>query len=279
MAKSKILCHFNLYKIKNEKGDVTMKKKSKRIVALAAAILILCAILCPFIPKRQESAVESEQLLQMRICADLVAYYLQDSNGSMLNALNAYMTVLYEKTTDASTAEKFSQEALELVDTARQTMVSVISPSEETYVLLTQLYDNYKATTDFFANYSEKSEQEKDNFLNLAEEGVTIHTRLIRHTFAFAFLYSIREYDALPEKEAAEYLRDKWESFGFDESIKCPESIEEKELYLIWANQYATIQIDEEELWCDIEELRRSDNLTSKEYNAKWFDLISGICG
>lgn len=86
----------------------------------------------------------------------------------------------------------------------------------------------------------------------------------------FNNLYCIREFDELPDEEAANSLKDYWWKFQFPEEIECPETIKEEELYLIWAKQFSGDFEQSEEFMTQLKTLRENDELGSKESNSSW---------
>lgn len=93
----------------------------------------------------------------------------------------------------------------------------------------------------------------------------------------FNNLYCIREFDELPDEEAANSLKDYWWKFQFPEEIECPETIKEEELYLIWAKQFSGNFEQSEEFMIQLKTLREKDDLGSKESNSTWAQLMEAF--
>lgn len=90
----------------------------------------------------------------------------------------------------------------------------------------------------------------------------------------FNNLYCIREFDELPDEEAAKSLKDYWWKFQFPEEVECPETINEEKLYLIWAKPFFDDFEQSEEFMMQLKGLREKDDLQSKDSNSAWAQFM-----
>lgn len=123
-------------------------------------------------------------------------------------------------------------------------------------------------------------DEPEENLMKVMETEIFIVEKegnLINALQCFNNLYCIREYDNLPEDEAANSLEDYWMDFQFAEAIECPETIKEEELYLIWAKQFSNDFVKSEEFMAQLQSLRENDDMSSKECNAAWAQFMESF--
>lgn len=243
-------------------------KKAMAIIMIAS---LICVSLCGCKENNRASS-ESEELLalEMKFYASEAALYVINSNKDMIYMFDA----LYIEDIEASVY--CCNEALNLLVEADKKMKEVISSPSSIEEDMKKLQENYTRTIEIMNKFPNISGEEREEFHNLLAEGTYTHVYVEKCLYSFVMLYNIREFDSLPDDEAQEKLKESWVEFGFD-TIECPDTIDEKELYLIWAKQYSDKELDQSTI-DKIFELRENDNLTSKEYNKKWMELVQEIC-
>lgn len=223
---------------------------------------------------QKESSSESESrltILTMKINAGEALMDLADSNGYMIESLKAI------KTENNEEAINYGNKALDLVNDAAQKTKDVISSPNFLEENIKELQENYKRTMEIIEKSPGISEEEVEEFYDLLEKGSAIHLYLLKSYQSFVNLYSIRDFDSLPDKKARETLEETWWQFGFKDNVKCPDTIDKKELYLIWTKQYAGKE-PSQFIINEIEKLRNNDDMKSKDYNKKWIELVEEIC-
>jgi len=247
-----------------------MKKKLSIIIDVALICAIFFAI-CAIIKMKEEKALHNKtvQSIQNQINANEAQMNLIDSNKCIADMLCQE---------DIKKATEYGNEAINLMNEAEEKIKNVISSPNFLEDGIKELQENYKKTVEIIKTLPNISEKDANQAYKLLDDGTYIHLDLLRCLQSFCSLYEIREFDSLPDEEAENFLKESWELFGFDPSIKCPEEFDEKELYVIWAKQYAKTDEVSQSIIDKIEKLRKNDDLTSKKYNKKWLDLIREIC-
>lgn len=210
--------------------------------------------------------LNSEEKLLMLINMDETTLYLSNAGRAVIASL---------KGEDEKTIMSHFEDALELVKTVKERIDDSISSPNFISKGLEKLEESYEKSIVLLSRFPELSEEEKDEFKNLIEEGISNHMFLLKAFYASSNLYQIRNFDQLPDDEAQSTLKDNWYTFGFNDSIKCPESIDEQELYLIWAKQHFE-GFDEDEFLERLSSLREDDDLCP-ECNKKWTDFIENF--
>lgn len=243
-----------------------MKKNVMSII-----VVTLCLALCVYTGVKQDlDSKDRFSSIQMKLNIQEAAYYLQDSNGAVIESIYSLQSM------DDEMSLVYFKEALESVkDTKTRVDVSISSPnciSEG----LGELQENFEETVILLSRLSELSEEECYNLLNLIDDGTYTHTLLIKYLYCFSFLYEIRTFDQLPDDEAQSNLKDSWWMFGFNDDIQCPETIDVQELYLIWARQYFG-EFDEDEFLEKLQILRENDDLSSPKCNQRWTEFIENF--
>lgn len=244
----------------------------KKII-MSIIVAILCISLCACEKAKQNLNSEdklSATAIQMKINIYEATIYLSDSNNDIINSIYAMQAM------DRETSIVCFKKALELVkDVKTRVDVSISSPnfiSKE----LGELEEIYEETIILLSRFSELSEEEINEVINLIEDGTSKHILLLKSLNAFSCLYEIREFDQLPDDKAQSSLEDSWWKFGFNDNIECPETIDEQDLYLIWAKQFFE-NFDEDKFLEELQILRENDDLSSQECNQKWTEFIENF--
>lgn len=243
-----------------------MKKIIMSIIAITLC-LALCA--CEDANRISDSANEAA-VIQMKINIGEAVLCLSNSNDAVIDSLYAITSE------DAEQGIDYFKKALELVRGAKTRVDASFAFPNFISKELGNLEENYEETLGLLSRYSSLSEKEKNELMSLLSDGTSKHILLLKATDAFSCLYEIREFDQLPDDEAQSNLKDRWILFRFDDNIKCPETIDDQELYLIWARQFFG-EFDEDKLLQDLEALRESDDLLSPKCNQKWTELIENF--
>lgn len=239
--------------------------KNRRIFFVMVTIAICMSLSACTATKRPSKVNEEKiQFLNMQTSAFEAAFNLGESNRYMIEAY-------YAK--DSKEAKEYIDKSLNLLIEADEKMENVISSPNFLEKEMEKLQENYKKTSNMRNKLSDASAEE----INLIEEGAVSHVYLLKCLHSFSYLYCIREFDNLPEKEANKCLKETWWRFGFEENIECPDTIEKQELYHIWARQWLETELTQETIE-KIEKLRKADDLQSKECNKKWIDFINEFC-
>lgn len=238
----------------------------KNKILMTIVFVIICMSLCACTGNKRSSDEHEEKILffDMIINSLEANYNMGESNRYMIAALQSE---------DSKEAKEYIEKALNLVIESEEKMKTVISSPNFVEEELKKLQENYKETAKFIQKLPDLSEEEMIVF----EEGTVTHVKLLKCFTSFSFLYNIREFDKMPEDEANKVFKEKWMDFGFEEDIKCPDTIEKKELYHIWARQWLEKELSDETIG-RIETLRKNDNLISKECNKEWMDFINLFC-
>jgi len=236
-------------------------KKITAVVLLIAMIMSFCS--CSASSKSKQKQTDILEI-EMDLNVLMVLEDYHDSNYAILEALGS--------NSHGKMVEKFELGVEEIYDTPGK--IEVFLPETNCIEENTnKLILNYQETIQLLQK-SNLSNDEKQNLLTLLDEGTHIQRFLMEIVQSFSNLYSIRFYDQLPDDKAKKVLKEKWDSFRF-EDLECPETIEKQELYLIWAKQFAKENFEPtEQFMKDLDELRMNDDLASKEYNQKWLDFI-----
>jgi len=245
-----------------------MKQKQLVIIVIAVAIFLTCGILAVSTIRKSTRGSEKLQFLSMKLETLESEVDLREANGCALKALYAIA--------DISQYEKYNNKAIELLIGVEENMKNVIASPNIFDEEIQALRKQFERAGEILQKGSNKSEKELQEFFSIQKDAAVKHIYLIKCSAAFSTLYSIREFDSLPEDEAKEKLQEYWYEFRFDESIKCPETIDKVELYKLWARQYFIKELDQSMLE-RIHLLRADDKLTSKEHNAKWLELIEEL--
>jgi len=232
-------------------------------------VVLVCAILA-VIQWSTKRSYEELEMLNMKIATLESNFDLMDANGCILKALYAVQ--------DVAKHEEYNNQAISLLSNVEENMEKVISSPNFFEEKIQELQEKYERAGEIIRKGSNRSMEEVQEYAKLQKEAAGTHLYLIKCSTSFSFLYSIREFDSLPDKEAKKKLQEIWWEFGFDESIECPEEIDEAELYLIWAKQYFGENL-EQSVFEKIESLRVKDDLTSKEKNNEWMELIRVLYG
>lgn len=227
--------------------------------------IISCMSLCACAEtKRSSDKEEYALMLNMQISTFDATLDLADSNRYIMEALYAE---------DDKEAVDYIDKAVNELIEAEEKIGNVISSPNFIEEEMEKLQENYKKTTEAIQKFPDISDEEGA----LLEEGTIAHVYLMKCFQAFANLYCIREFDKLPDEEANKTLKETWWEFGFEDDIQCPDTIEKQELYLIWAEQHLKEEVSQT-IIREIENLRQKDDLTSKECNKEWMDLVQKIC-
>lgn len=208
--------------------------------------------------------------LQMKINSVEALMDIGDSNQYMIASMEAI------KARNTKDAVAYANEALNLLIDAKTKTQNVLSSPNFIMKDIGELQKNYKKTIEIMEK-SRLSKEDVEEFYSLLEVGINIHVFVLKCYQSFSNLYSIRDFDSLPDKEAEATLEETWWEFGFNDDIKCPDKVDKKELYLIWAEQYAGKK-PSQSIINKIEKLRKQDDTASKEYNVKWIELVMEIC-
>lgn len=246
-----------------------MKKTISIIIAVALIFAVFLIVKTNNDNKTAKSHEETILVLENIINTRESLAYLIDSNKAIIDMLQAED---YEKATE------YGNQALSLISDAQMEIKNAIISPNFLEDGMQELQTNYKRTIEIVGNLSNASEQDLDEIKQLIEKGTYTHLDLLKCLQCFANLYSIRDFDSLPDKEAKKTLKETWWEFGFEDSIECPKKIDEKELYIIWAEQFSGGKVSQDMI-DKIETLRKNDDLASKEYNKKWLELVREICG
>lgn len=239
----------------------------KKII-MSIIVTTMCIALCACGKTKQNSDSEDKLLtIQMKINIGEATMCLSDSNEAVIDSIYAI------KIMDGETSLVCFKKALELVKEAKIKIDDSISSPNFISKELEDLEENYEETISLLSRFSELSEEEIDEVINLIVDGTSKHVILLKSLNAFSYLYEIRDFDQLPDNEVQSYLKDNWWKFGFNNDIQCLETIDEQELYLIWANQFFE-EFDEDKFLEELQILRENDNLSTQECNQKWTEFI-----
>lgn len=238
---------------------------------MSIIVATICIFLCACGETKQNfNSKDKILILQMKINIQEATIHLSDSNKAIIDSLYA-MEVM-----DGETSLICFKESLELVKDVKARIDGSISSPNFISKELEELEENYEETINLLSRFSELSEEEIDELMTLIVSGTSKHTLLLKSLNALSFLYEIREFDQLPDDEAQSNLKDSWWKFGFNSDIQAPNTIDEQELYLIWARQYFD-EFDEDKFLENLQVLRENDNLSSLEYNQKWTEFIENF--
>lgn len=243
-----------------------MKKLIMSIVVVFTCLVVLCA--CSK-TKQNFNSEDNGFSLQLNINILEATIYLSDSNKAVIDSIDAMESM------DIETSLVRFEEALELVRETKTRVNASISAPNFISKELEELEENYEETIILISRFSELSE-EVNEFVNLMVDGTYKHTLLVKALNALSYLYEIRKFDQLLADGSQSNLKESWWKFGFNSDIQCPETIEEQELYLIWARQYFD-EFDEDRFLEELKELRENDNLSSSEQNRKWTEFIENF--
>lgn len=242
----------------------------KKIV-MSIIVASLCMSLCACGETKRDFDSKDELLMtQIKINIQEATIYLSGSNKVVIDSIYAITA------SDGETSLACLKKALELVKDVKTRVDNSISSPNFISKKLGELEKNYEETISLLSRFSELSEEEMDEVINLIKDGTPTHILLIKTLHAFSFLYEIRDFDQLPNDVARSNLKDSWWKFGFNDDIQYQETIDEQELYLIWANQYFD-EFDKDTFLQQLQDLRENDNLSSAEYNRKWTELIENF--
>lgn len=242
----------------------------KKII-MSIIVVAICMSLCACGEAKQEFNSEDKiSILKMKINIQEATIYLSDSNEYVIDSIYAM------KEMDEEAILVCFEKALDLIKEARTKIDNSVSSPNFISQELEQLEENYEKTRILLSRLSELSDEEIDEVVNLIVDGTPKHILLLKSLNALAYLYEIREFDQLSNDVAQSNLKDSWWKFGFNDDIQCPETIDEQELYLIWAKQYFD-KFDNDKFLEELQELRETDNLSSPECNKKWTELIENF--
>lgn len=230
-------------------------------------VTTMCIALCACGEAQNSNSDANARLLalQMKINISEAALLLYDSNTAVLGALYAE---------DQEESLVCFKKALELVKETRTRVDASISSPNFISKGLEELEENYEKTTILLSEYSELSEEKMDEFTNLIVDGGYKHIFLLKSLNALAYLNEIRDFDQSTDDEAN--IIDILLLLGFSTDIERPETIDEQELYLIWAEQFFG-EFDEYEFLKELRVLRENDDLSSTECNKKWTEFIENF--
>ena len=242
----------------------------KRLI-MSIIIATICISLCAYGEVKQNFHSKDKVLtLEMKINIQEATFFLSNANESVIDSIYAIQVLDEEKSLICF------KKALELVKDAKTRIDNSISSPNFISKDLGELEKNYEETIILLSKFSKLSKQEIDEVTNLIIDGTSKHILLLKSLTALSYLYEIREFDQLPTDVAQSNLKDSWWKFGFNNNIQCPETIDEQELYLIWAKQYFD-EFDKDNFLQELQFLREDDNLSSPEYNKKWTEFIENF--
>lgn len=231
----------------------------------------ICISLCACGQTKEDFDFQDKILmLQMKINIKEATLYLSDSNEVVIDSIYALESL------DGEQWLACFQKALELVKNAKTRIANSIYSPNFISTQLEKLEENYEETIKLLLRCSKLSEEEIDKLIKLISDGIYKHILLIKVLYAFSYLYEIREFNQLPNDVAQSNLKDSWWKFGFSDDIQCQETIDEQELYLIWAKQYF-YEFDKDKFLQELQDLMENDNLSSAECNQKWAELIENF--
>lgn len=239
---------------------------------LTAIILTIAIIMSFGSCTRGTQTEKSEERLAIEMPLNLLLVLEKDfgpSNQLVIDALYKLAESNYKD------ARNDFYEAKSLIESAKERIKETISSPNAIEENIDKLLENYDKTIQLLNK--EEDIDESSEFLNLIDEGTFIQMFLMQAVQSLSNLYSIREFDHLPDEESKKMLEESWLSFRFESNIECPETIEKQELYLIWARQFAQKQdvIETSEFINELEVLRKNDDLASKDCNQKWADFLT----
>lgn len=242
----------------------------KKII-MSIIVTTMCIALCACGKTKQNSASKDKiSTIQMAINVHEATLYLSDANEAVIASMKSL------KANDESSSVSCFKEALKLVKYVKTKVDASISSPSFISKELGELEENYEETIILLSRFSELSEEETDEFINLFNDGTSKHLLLLKALYSFSSLYEIREFDQLPDNEAQSTLKNSWWKFGFNDDIECPENIDKQELYLIWAKQFFG-EFDEDKFLEELQILRGNDDLSSPECNQKWTEFIENF--
>ena len=243
--------------------------KKRKVIIIILVLALMSVSLCACTEQKRDSKEQNEiLLLNMRISTF-------EATDDLINSNQCMIDLFY--TEDYKVAIEKSTEALNLLIDAKNKMKDVISSHNFIIEEMERLQKNYERTVEIIKKMPNTSIEEVNELKNLMVEAANIHIYLLKCSQCFANLYCIRTFDRLSDENATEKLKETWWEFGFEDSVKCPDTVNKQELYIIWAKQFSENEPDKITI-NKIEELRKNDNLTSKNYNTKWLELIKEIC-
>lgn len=170
--------------------------------------------------KVKENSNFNHTVKQMQKDVYMATITLSSANEDIIASVYA-MKQMDEKTA----LTKFKHE-LNLIKSIRVKIDNSISSPNFIAEELENLEENYEYAVALLTKYAELSEEETGNFNNILLDGTHNHIFLLKSLYAFSFLYEIREFDQLPDYVAQISLKDNWWKFGFNNDIKCPETID-----------------------------------------------------
>lgn len=241
-------------------------------ITMSIIILVISIALCACGEAKQNLDSEDRILaIQMKINLNKAVVYFSDSNTFIIDAVNAIIEM-----EDEERIRVCFKEALELVKEAKNIIDDSISCPNFISKKLGEIEENYEETIILLERFSELSEEEMDEVVDFILDGSSKYVFLIKYLNAFSYLYAIREFDQLPDDEAQSNLKDSWWEFGFNEDIECPETIDEQELYLMWAQRFFE-KVDEDKFMEELQVLRENDDLSNPDCNQKWTEFIENF--
>jgi len=242
-------------------------KKSITYVLLLALLISLCY--CIFKNQAEIRTTEEKTeyyTMQIQLLESLQD--LLDADRIILQSLNAFTEGDFES------AKSERIEAIKEISETGEKIEDVISSPNLIQIQIEKLQEENERVLKILEKGNNISEDEYMELMLLEIKSCETLEFLIFGIQAFSYLYSIRAFDQLPDEQAHKELASTWWEFGFDESIECPQKIDEKELYLIWANQFSEDFVETENFLNDLQRLREKDKLTSKKINQEWEDFM-----
>lgn len=238
----------------------------KLIVILLFLSLLMSLCSC----KESESTNQTEELLSIEMQLNLLLS-LEDVNEANKLVIDG---VLYLKQSNFKESKTKHEEALAKLNDVERKMESVIDSPNFIHTDIETLQEQFEKMIHILDKGMDMSVEEFDQLVLLEKEATMVQSELMMKVQCFSNLYTIRKFDELPDEEAKNELDEVWWEFQFDESIECPETINEEELYLLWARKFSENFSETEEFLNDLNRLREAEYLTSKSNNKEWCDFV-----
>lgn len=239
-------------------------KKLIAILLLVSLFMSLCAC------KGSQTINKTEEMLELEIQLNMLLS-LEDINEANRLVIDG---VLYLKQANFKESKTKHEEALAKLDQVEQRIESAIDSPNLINEEIKNLQEQFNEMIQILEKGLEISEEEWDRLIFIEKEAAIAQSELMQIVQCFSNLYTIRRFDKLPDEEADSKLKEIWWEFQFGEDVECPETIEEQELYLIWATQFSENFSETEEFFKKLERLREAESLTSKSINKEWCDFV-----
>lgn len=239
-------------------------KKTIAILLFISLFMSLCAC------KASQTINKTEEMLELEMQLNLLHSLeeITEANNLVIEGL------LLLKQANFKDSQNKHEEALTKLEQVERRVECVIDSPNIIYEEVNNLQEQFKEMIQIIEKGFEISEDEWERLIFLEKQAAIVQSELIQIVQCFSTLYRVRRFDNWPDEEADSKLKEIWWEFQFGEDVECPETIEEQELYLIWARQFSENFYETEEFLKKLERLREAESLTSKSTNKEWCNFV-----